>query len=434
MMVPSPQKTLSVFDSVCIIVGIIIGAGIYETAPLVAGCMGSGLNTLLIWLLGGLIALAGAVNYAELATTYPGSGGDYVYLTRAFGRPAGFLFGWTQIVIIRPGDIALMAFVFGRYASTLYPFRSGAVVYAAGAIVILSFINILGVRKTKWTQDLLTIIKVAGLLAVIAAGLLSPHQGLTEPPITEASDKAVPLALILVLFTFGGWNEMAYVAAEVRHPNRNISRALIFAAVSVTALYLLANSAFLNALGYANMAASQAVATETITGVCSRHAGRFISILICVSALGAVNGMIFTGSRISYALGAEHRLFGLLGRWHDRLGTPIWALVLQAAIALGIILYAGSFLDTILYTAPVVWLFFLGTCLSVWVLRRKDAKTVRSFKIPLYPVPTLIFGAACVFMLYSSVVYAVREKPMGFCTVAGSLAIGAIIYALTRRD
>jgi APA family basic amino acid/polyamine antiporter len=433
-MAPSPQKLLSVFDSVCIIVGIIIGAGIYETAPLVAGCMGSGLNTLLIWLLGGLIALAGAVNYAELATAYPRQGGDTVYLKHAFGPAAGFLFGWTQIVIIRPGDIALMAFVFGRYASTLYPFGFSKGVYAAGVIVVLSLINILGVRQSKWTQNLLTIIKVIGLLVIIAAGIFSPHRGLMEAPPANTDNIAVPLALILVLFTFGGWNEMAYVAAEVKRPNRNISRALILGTVTVTVLYLLANGAFLNALGYSRMAASEAVAAESLAVVFPDFAGRLISVLICVSALGAVNGLVFTGARISYALGTEHRFFGVLGRWHERLGTPIWALVLQGIIALAIILYAGSFLDTILYTAPVVWLFFLGTCISVWVLRRKDAKTVRPFKVPLYPVPTLIFGAACVFMLYSSVVYAVREKPMGFCIVAGSLAIGAIIYAFTRRD
>lgn len=436
MMAPSPQKTLSVFDSVCIIVGIIIGAGIYETAPLVAGCMGSGLNTILIWLLGGLIALAGAVNYSELATTYPRQGGDYVYLTRAFGRPTGFLFGWTQLAIIRPGDIALMAFVFGRYASTLYPFRSSKVIYAAGAIVVLSLINVLGVRQTKWTQNLLTVVKIAGLLAIIIAGLLAPHPDPAQQPEAQAQGlypTAIPLALILVLFTFGGWNEMAYVAAEVKHPHRNISRALILGTVTVTVLYLLANGAFLNTLGYSKMAASEAVAAESLAAVLPDIAGRLISILICISALGAVNGMIFTGARISYALGAEHRLFGLLGRWHGRLGTPIWALVLQAAIALGIILYAGSFLDTILYTAPVVWLFFTATCLSVWVLRKKDAQTVRRFKIPLFPLPTLLFGLACVFMLYSSVVYAARQKPVGFCIVAGCLALGAIVYAATRR-
>ena len=431
MVAPQPQKMLSVFDSVCIIVGIIIGAGIYETAPLIASCMGTGSATLGIWLLGGLIALAGALNYSELATTYPRQGGDYVYLTRAFGRLTGFLFGWTQLVIIRPGDIALMAFIFGRYGSTLYSFPSSKIIYAVGAIVVLSVINIMGVRQTKWTQNALTVIKIMGLGVLITVGLWAPYEGPAEQPVTEAG--AIPLALILVLYTFGGWNEMAYVAAEVKQPHRNISRALLLGTLAVTVLYLLVNGAFLNALGYSGMAASQAVATETIAGVFSQNAGRFISILICISTLGAVNGLIFTGARISYALGSEHKFFGLLGRWHGRLGTPIWALILQGGLALAIIGFAGSFMDTILYTAPVVWVFFLGTCLSVWILRRKDRHAERGYKVPLYPVPTLVFGAACVFMLYSSVVYALRQKPAGFCIAAGCFLLGGIVYAITQQ-
>ena len=433
MTTPVPQKTLSVFDSVCIIVGIIIGAGIYETAPLVAASMGNSTGTLLIWLVGGLIALAGALNYSELATAYPASGGDYVYLTRAFGRRTGFLFGWTQLAVIRPGDIALMAFVFGRYASTLYPFASSKIIYAAAGIVILSIINILGVRQSKWTQNLLTVIKVVGLLAIIAAGLLAPHHAPAEQLTTEAGDKAIPLALILVLYTFGGWNEMAYVAAEVKHPHRNISRALILGTVVVTVLYLLANGAFLNTLGYPRMISSEAVAADSLAVTLPDIASRLISILICISALGAVNGLIFTGARISYALGTEHALFKSLGRWHGRLGTPISALLLQGIIGLMIILFAGSFLDTIFYTAPVVWLFFLATCISVWQLRKKEPQTPRPFKIPLFPLPTLVFGAACVFMLYSSISYAITQKPVGFCIVAGCLIIGAIVYAITQR-
>jgi amino acid transporter len=428
-----PQKSLSFFDSVCIIVGIIIGAGIYETSPLVAGCMGSSWPTMWIWLLGGLVALAGAVNYAELATAYPRQGGDYVYLSRAFGNGTGFLFGWTQLVIIRPGDIALMAFIFGRYASTLYAFSFSRVIYAGGAIVILSFINILGVHQSKWLQNLLTVVKVIGLGAIIVIGFLSPAQTMNESVTAGTGERAIPLALILVLYTFGGWNEMAYVAAEVKRPDRNITRALLLAATLVTVIYLLVNGAFLNAMGYSQMTTSQAAATDTITAVFGQYAGRSISILICLSTLGAVNGLIFTGARISYALGSEHRLFGILGRWHGQLGTPVWALVMQAGLALGITLLAGSFLDTILYTAPVVWLFFLATCISVWILRVKDVQTVRPFKVPLFPLPVLLFGAVCLFMLYSSILYAVRNKPVGFCIASGCLLLGAVVYVAIRH-
>lgn len=433
----APQRKLGLFDSTCIIVGIIIGAGIYETAPTVAACMGGWVWVLGIWLVGGLLALAGALSYAELATAYPREGGDYVYLSRAYGGWAGYLFGWSQLVVIRPGDIALMAFVFARYAGTLYaPFESSRAVYATYAtavVVALTGINILGVKEGKWAQNLLTVIKVLGLLAIVAAGLLAPG----TPPAPEAAVSTtggLELALILVLFTFGGWNEMAYVAAEVRQPRRNIVRALVIGTTAVTVLYLLVNGAFLHALGYVRMAASRAIAVETVATAFPEMAGRAIAVLVCISTLGAANGLIFTGARISYAMGTGHTLFRGLGRWNRRLGTPVWALVTQGCLSLAIVHLAGSFIDTILYTAPVVWVFFLATGLSVFVLRHREPRTPRPYEVTGYPVTTIVFCAACVFMFYSSASYALAERPTGLVVLAGVLAAGVLVYRFASRS
>ena len=261
----APQKELSLFDSTCIIVGIIIGAGIYETAPLVAKCLGSGMGVMLIWLAGGVLALIGALCYAELATTYPREGGDYIYLTRAYGRWPGYMFGWAQLAVVRPGDIALMAFIFARYAQTLYaPFTDSGLSYAAAVIVVLTVINILGVKAGKWTQNFLTVAKFLGLVAISVVGFTapSPPQTGTLPAVESFTWEGLQLAFILVLFTFGGWNEMAYVAAEIKRPQQNIVRALVTGTVAVTALYVLVNGAFLSALGLAGMSNSQAVAVE----------------------------------------------------------------------------------------------------------------------------------------------------------------------------
>ncbi len=427
----APEKTLSLFDSTCIIVGIIIGAGIYETAPIIAASMGSGAGVTGIWLAGGMLALAGALCYAELATTYPREGGDYVYLSRAYGGAAGYIFGWAQLVIIRPGDIALMAFVFARYAGTLYaPSENVRVIYAVSAVAILTAINILGVRGGKWTQNLLTVIKTLGLLAIVAAGMLAPGAAKAAEP-AALTMGGFELALILVLFTYGGWNEMAYVAAEIKQPERNIVRALVSGCAVVTLLYVLVNIAFLHALGYEKTAASGAVAVETVSTVFPDIAGRAISILICVSALGAVNGLIFTGARISYALGAEHASFRGLGRWSGSFGTPVRALVAQGCLSLAIVLFAGSFIDTILYTAPVVWLFFLATGMSVFILRQKEPGTQRPYKITGYPVTAIVFCACSVFMLYSSVSYALRNKPAGLLVMMGVLLAGLLVYLFT---
>ena len=428
----APEKKLSLFDSTCIIVGIIIGAGIYETGPLVAASMGSGAGVISIWLAGGLLALSGALCYAELATAYPREGGDYVYLNRAYGGPAGYIFGWSQLAIIRPGDIALMAFVFGRYAGTLYaPTENIRVIYAVSAVVILTAINVLGVSSGKWTQNILTVIKTLGLLAIVAAGMRAPG-GVNAAGSASLTMGGLELALILVLFTYGGWNEMAYVAAEIKRPERNIVRALVTGTVAVTALYVLVNITFLHTLGYAKTASTQAVAVETVSAVFPDIAGRAISILICVSALGAVNGLIFTGARISYALGAEHNAFRGLGRWSPRLGTPVSALIAQGCLSLVIVLFAGSFIDTILYTAPVVWLFFLATGMSVFVLRQKEPGTQRSYKITGYPVTAIIFCGCSVFMLYSSVSYALRNKPVGLLVMTGVLLLGVLVYRFTE--
>jgi amino acid transporter len=433
-MTATPKQELSLFDSTCIIVGIIIGAGIYETAPTVAQCLGSEAGIFGIWLLGGFLALAGALCYAELATAIPREGGDYVYLTRAYGPWVGFLFGWSQLAVVRPGDIALMAFIFARYAQKLYPLAGySQPFYAGAAVVVLTVTNILGVKTGKWTQNILTVAKVIGMLAIIIVGLSAPALLPSPEPSGSISWGGLDLALILVMFTFGGWNEMAYVAAEIKNPRRNIVRGLVTGTVAVTVLYLLMNGAFLSSLGLGTMAASQAVAVDAMARVYPAAAGRTIAVLICISALGALNGLIFTGARISYALGAGHLAFRLLGKWHQRLGTPVFALSTQGALSLAIVLLAGSFLDTIIYTAPVVWLFFLGTALAVFVLRRQEPDLVRPYRISGYPLPPIIFSLCCLFMLYSSVLYALAKVPWGLALLSGVLLIGAIIYQLTER-
>jgi APA family basic amino acid/polyamine antiporter len=431
-----PRQELTLFDSTCIIVGIIIGAGIYETAPTVAACLGSGPGLLALWLAGGVLALTGALCYAELATTYPQEGGDYVYLTRAYGPGAGYLFGWSQLAIVRPGDIALMAFIFARYAQTLYaPWVGAGLAYAAAAVVGLTLINILGVNAGKWTQNLLTVVKILGLVAISVAGLTAPAPAPAPLPAANValSWGGLQLALILILFTFGGWNEMAYVAAEIKRPQANIVRALVIGTVAVTALYLLVNGAFLSALGLKGMAGSKAVAVDMMTRVLPDAAGRIIALLICISALGAVNGLIFTGARISYALGAGHKTFRPLGVWSPRLGTPIWALAVQGGLALVIVLVAGSFIDTLLYTASVVWAFFLATALSVFVLRRKEPQIRRPYRVTGYPLVPLVFAGSCLFMLYSSAAYALTRRPFSLLVLLGIILIGVIIYWLTEK-
>ncbi len=354
----APRRELSLPDAVCLVVGIIIGVGVYQMAPAVVRGVGSGTGVLLIWILGGLLSLCGALTYAELASAWPRAGGDYVYLTRAYGSWAGFLFGWLQLAVVRPGDIAVMAFAFALYARAINPAFSQTG-YAVAAVMALTAINVLSVHKGKWTQNILTAVKALGLLFIVAAGIWA---GPSHVPAPAVEPLPFSLALIFVLFSFGGWNEMAYVAAEVKNPRRNIVRTPVSGLLMVTALYLLLNATFLYVLGFDGLRASEAVATGTVAAVLPRIGGRLIGVLICISALGAVNGLIFTGAHISYAAGKDHALFRLLGRWNSKTGTPVCALLLQGGLAVVLILLLGSFIDAIVYTAPAVYTFYC----AVW--------------------------------------------------------------------
>ncbi len=418
-------------DSICLIVGIIIGVGVYQVAPDVAKGALNGWGVLMIWIVGGLLSLCGALGYAELATAYPQEGGDYVYLSRAYGRWAGFLFGWMQLLVVRPGDIAIMAFAFGTFGLALYnPFEGslkpyGHQIYATAAVSLLTMINIIGVREGKWTQNLLTMLKAMGLLAIIVVAVIAPKVSISEvvEPIPWG------LALILVLFAFGGWNEMAYVAAEVKNPNRNIVRALVIGTLTVTSLYLLLNGAFIYTLSYAGLANSQAVAKDAVAMVFPTTAGNLISALISISALGAVNGLIFTGARISHAVGTDHRGFRPLGTWHKRTGTPLIALLAQGGITVILILILGSFVNAILYTAPAVYTFYLATSLAVIVLLRKEPHVPRPYRVTGYPLTTLLFCTACAYLIYSSVAY----KPVIAMATLGICLFGLPIYWVNSR-
>lgn len=378
---------------------------------------------LLIWTAGGVLSLCGALGYAELATAYPQQGGDYVYLTKAYGRPAGFLFAWMQLVVVRPGDIAVMAFAFATYARALFGWESmrAELLLAVVAVVVVTGINVLGVRQGKWTQNLLTFAKAAGLLAIFAVAFLAPP---AQAAVAPVAGFPLSVAMILVLFTFGGWNEMAFVAAEVRDPRRNITRALVLGTVTVTVLYLLANIAFLTALGYSGMAGSEAVAADTVARALPEYGGQLISALVCVSALGAVNGLVFTGARISYAVGRDHRVFQGLGRWDQNRSTPVPALLLQGAIACALILVLGGLIEALIYTAPAVYTFYLATTVSVAVLRRKDSATPRPFRVTFYPLPSLVFGLVCAWLVYEAVLY----KPLIALGALGVFALGVPVY------
>lgn len=405
------KPALSFADAVAITVGVVIGAGIFETPALVAANAGNAGMLTLLWLLGGVISIIGALCVAELATTYPHPGGNYYYLTRAFGKNIAFLFAWARMMVIQPGSIALLAFVFGDYATQLLPLGGySAAIYAALAIAFFTGLNLLGVREGKWTQKLLTSAKVLGLLLVVVVGLVWISSTASAPPPTEPSKSVnLGLAMIFVLLSYGGWNEAAYISAELKNVKRNMIRSLLWSIGIISVIYLLINFAYLKGLGLADMAQSQAVAADLMRIAVGTPGVWFISLLISVTALGSINATIFTGARTNYALGRDFSLFSWLGRWSDRANTPTQALLIQGALSLGLVLLGTiqrkGFETMVDYTAPVFWFFFLLTGLSLIVLRVREAEVPRPFRVPMYPLIPILFCLVCGYLLYSSIAY-----------------------------
>lgn len=427
----APRRELGVFDSVCIIVGIIVGSGIFQIPSVVAGSVPHVAGLMGVWLLGGLFSMAGALCYAELAAAYPQQGGEVVYLGRAYGRWAGFLFGWAQTLVILPGGIASIALIFADYARRLAGFPSSTVRYvAAGAIVVFTAVHLAGVRGGKWVQNLLTVLKVAGLLLVTGICFLAPASG-ESPPVGDAPPNW-GLALILVLFAYGGWSEISFVAGEVREPGRNFVRTMLAGIGAVTLLYVLVNAAFLSALGRTGMAASKAVAVDAVAAVFPGAAARGVAALVCLTTLGALSGLIFAGSRIPYVLGTGHRALAFLGEWHAGRGVPSAALLLQGALSAGLVLSLGSFVEVVTYSAPVVWAFYLAAGVGLFVLRRKEPLAERPYRVTGYPVTPVLFCASSAFLFYSSVEYAVSMKTAWPLVSVGITLAGVPVYGVLR--
>lgn len=430
---------LGVWDAVSLIVGIIIGVGIFETPATVFASAPGPWTGLLVWVLGGLFALVGAFCFAELAGSYPHSGGEYVYLTRAFGSLVGYLFAWAQLTVIRPGSIAAVAYVFALYARELFSVGSlelseaGVIAVAAGAVVGLTLVNVLGVELGARTQNLLTIAKLLGLVALIVAGLFGGGDVRTLAPRPAAAWGwgSLATALVFVLWTYAGWHEAAYVASEVRYPRRNVPRALLLGTAAVMVIYLIVNAAYLLELGFAG-AQSKTLAVDLLERAWPGYGGRVMALLIAVSALGALNGMIFTTARIYSVFGADHRLFVPLSRWSRRWGTPVRALLVQGVIALA--LMAGvwltgdgsknSFDVMVELTAAVFWCFFLAAGAALPVLRRRDPDAPRPFRVPGYPLLPLAFCAGCLYMVAGAILAFPERSLIGL----GILAAGLPFY------
>jgi APA family basic amino acid/polyamine antiporter len=427
----APRPTLRGRDVLAITVGIVIGAGIFRTPAVVAGAAGSELALILAWVAGGLLSIVGALCYGELASAYPAVGGDYHFLERAYGPRIAFLYGWARLAVIQTGSMALLAYVFGDYLAAILPIGThSSSIYAACAILLVTAINWVGIRLGARVQRWLTIAEVAGLVVVILAGLmLAPADA---APRSVGGDSAAGLMMVFVLLTFGGWSEAVYVSAELKDAPRRMGWIMVAGLALVTLLFVLANIAFLRALGLDGMAASDAVAAEVMRRAMGDAGAALVSLTVAIAAFTSANATAITGARTACALGRNFKQLRWLARWESGRETPGNALVAQGGVALLLVavgaLAPDGFRLAVEYTAPVFWFFLLLVGISLFVLRAREPERPRPFRVPLYPLLPAIFCLTSLYLLYSSVAY----SGMGALVGIAVLGAGGLVLALLR--
>jgi APA family basic amino acid/polyamine antiporter len=430
-------RRLGLFSGTMAVVGGIIGAGIFLNPAIVAQRTGSVALTLGGWVLGGAVALLGAFIYGELGQRLPKAGGGYVYLREAFGPLPAFLAGWALLLAVATGAIAAVAYTFASYLAALTGLGPGAAPgLATAAILVLTVVNILGVTAGAYTQNTFTVLKLAALGVLCVVGLVLPGPavpGTAEiiPGGGEGSLRhllgVMGVALVPVLFTYGGWQQTNYIAGELRDPERTLPRALVLGVGIVVTVYLLANVAYLRALGLGGLAASTAPAADTMEALLGPRGRTFISLGIVVSTFGFLNLVILASPRVYQAMAADGLFPPAFARLHPRFRTPVAALVAQAAWAL-VLLHSGTYGDLLDWVVFADWITFGAVAATLLVLRRRPGGMSRGFRDPLYPVSVLLFIAAALYVVWGSV----ASNPVNALKGIGMLAAGVPVYLYGR--
>lgn len=443
-----PDRHVSTAYLVMLSVGMVVGAGIFKSPAQVADAAASETWLYLAWMLGGALTLAGALCFAELATAFPNAGGDYHFLGLAYGKRVAFLFAWARFAIINSGSVAFLGFVIGDYLNAVdffYLGQDGPSYYATLSVIAFTFFNLRNARKDAPAHFAMTGLEVMGLLLIGAAALWLALNN--TPPLTTDPGSALTmippglgLAMVFVLLAFGGWSEIATLSAEVKDARRGMARALILSIVAITVLYLIVNWAFLRGLGLTGLAQSDAPAADLMQRAFGSGAAVILALAVALAAITSINATIIVAARTTYAAARDYPAFGALGKWDEARGIPATATWAQGVVSLLLVAFGAwtrdGFTTIVDYTAPAFWIFMTMSGCGVIILRFKLPNAERPFKTPLYPFTPLIFCAANIFMLWSSVTY-VMSLPnprvgIGIGFVVLVLGGAALIYGELR--
>ncbi len=428
-------RRVGLFSGVMLVMGGIIGAGIFRNPQVVAQRVLTAPLTLGVWIMGGAIAMIGALVFAELGARAPRAGGHYIYIRDAFGGLPSFLYGWALLLIIGTGAIAAVAVTFADYALSLAHIQqSWRLPVAGGAIVLLSVINYVGVHWGATTQNIFTILKLLALALIIAAGAASilgllpaPAAGLAEPAAPSSLTLAIGAALVPVLFSYGGWQQTNFVAEEMIAPERNLPRALIIGVAGVVLVYILANATYLHGLGAVGLAATEAPASDAMLALVGPVGRTIVALGIVVSTFGFLNLVILVSPRVYQAVAADGLFFARFSRLHPRFRTPSAAIVVQALWAL-LLLQTNRYGQLLDYVVFADWIFFGLAAAALFVYRARERRGEPSgqagYRMPGFPVLPLLFIGAAGYVVVGSI----ASNPANAGRGALILALGVPIY------
>ncbi len=431
------RREIGLFGAVMLVIGGIVGVGVFVNPAVVAKSLHSPPLILAVWSVGGIVALLGAFVYAELADRMPDTGGEFVYLTKTYGPMVGFLFGWTSLLVVQAGGMAAVAMTFARYFLILTGLQTPEFVVVVVVLGGLALTNCLGVKSGNGTQALLGLLKLAAIAGLVGCGLfLAPvAHPLLHPvldrPVSPGLAEAFGAALIPVVFAFGGWQTANFVGGEIRDPRRNLTRALVIGVLAVTALYLAVNIACLHSLGAQDLGRTKTPASDVLSLTVGPLGARLAAAAIALSTLGYLSQSLLTSPRVYFAMAREGFLFKSLGEVSARTGAPVMA-ILVTAVWTGV-LSLLPYESILAYVVAINFLFFglSGFCLFVLRARAKAAggEVEAGFRAPWHPWSTGAFVLACAVVVAASFVSHPVESLIGY----GFLALGIPVYFLRRR-
>ena len=421
-------RRLGMLDGTAIVIGIVIGSGIFVLPNLIARSLPSASAILAVWVVAGLLSFLGALAYAELGAMLPATGGQYVYLREAYGPLCAFVSGWTFMLAVLAGGSAWLAVTFSIYAGyfvSLTPAAAKALSIAL--IAVLSAINYVGVREGAWVQRIFTGLKIAGLLVLIGGALLSPHRAAPAAAPTLAA-MHFGVAMAACLMAYNGWSYVSFVAGEMRDPRKNLLRAMVAGMAAVALLYVSANIAYLKVMSIAQIAVTDRVGADLATRTMGPIGGTFVSSIVLLSIVGAVNGCILTGARIPFAQARDHLFFARFGEVHPRFQTPGFAIICSG-IWIAILILTGSYETLYSYSILAAWIFYTLSVGAVFVLRRKLPDVDRPYRMWGYPYTLWLFVAVSVWFMADALVTETRPSLMAFVIVAA----GVVAYRMWSR-